>query len=83
MHRTRSNSNLADLKPDEDLLKKIGKKSGMASNTAKTWAYPNTRRDESVVDEHGVADPYRWCVHRQVHIATLRYVHIAHSISID
>jgi prolyl oligopeptidase len=26
----------------------------------KTWAYPNTRRDESVVDEHGVADPYRW-----------------------
>jgi hypothetical protein len=63
MHRTRSNSNLS-VKPDEDLLKRIGK-SSMASNAAKTWAYPNTRRDESVVDEHGVADPYRWCVHHQ------------------
>jgi hypothetical protein len=83
MHRTRSNSNLSDLKPDEDLLKKVGKKSTMAANAAKTWAYPNTRRDESVVDEHGVADPYRWCVHHQVQIATLRYVHVADSTFID
>jgi hypothetical protein len=60
MHRTRSNSDLSHRKPEEDLRKQIKKKN--ESPAVKSWAYPTTRRDESVVDEHGVADPYRWCV---------------------
>lgn len=32
----------------------------MLSSSGGKWHYPNTRRDESAIDEHGLGDPYRW-----------------------
>jgi hypothetical protein len=56
---SRSKSDLSQRKPAENELRK---QHGGQAAAVPSWSYPNTRRDESVVDKHGVADPYRWCV---------------------